>query len=134
MVKTHRDLLAWQKGMALAKAVYEATKAFPKEELFGLTSQIRRAAVSVPANIAEGSGRGSTKEFLQFLMIARGSLAEVETLLLLAKDLSMVSGEAFAKLEILINEISALIGGLIASLRRRSAVSASLTRNSTPKH
>jgi four helix bundle protein len=133
MVKTHRDLLAWQKGMALAKAVYEATRAFPKEELFGLTSQIRRAAVSVPANIAEGSGRGSTKEFLQFLMIARGSLAEVETLLLLAKDLSMVSGEAFAKLEILINEISALIGGLIASLRRRSAVSSSLTRTSTPK-
>ena len=121
IVKTHRDLLAWQKGMALTKAVYEATKAFPKEELFGLTSQIRRAAVSVPANIAEGSGRGSTKEFLQFLVIARGSLAELETLLLLAKGLSMVSGEAFAKLEVLISEISALIGGLIASLRRRSA-------------
>jgi four helix bundle protein len=123
MVKTHRDLVTWQKGMALARAVYDATKPFPKEEIFGLTSQLRRAAVSIPANIAEGSGRGSTKEFLQFLMIARGSLAESETLLILAKDLSMLPESRFTDLQTLIEEISGLLGGLIASLRRRVALS-----------
>jgi four helix bundle protein len=76
----YRDLIVWQKSMTLTKQVYSCTRSFPKEETYGLTSQIRRAAVSIPANIAEGQARNSTGEFLQFLGIARGSLAELETL------------------------------------------------------
>ena len=79
-----QELEVWQKSMDLAVACYEATRSFPKEELFGLTSQIRRASSSMPANIAEGQGRQSTKEFLNFLSIARGSLKEVETHLILS--------------------------------------------------
>src|SRR5712692_4805031 len=83
-IKSHRDLIAWQKSMDLVVAVYEITKSFPKEELYGLTSQIRRAAVSIPANIAEGQGRRSKPEFRQFLGNARGSLLELDTHLGLA--------------------------------------------------
>ena len=86
-MKTHEDLDAWKRAMALAKAVYMTTAAWPSEEKFGLTSQIRRAAVSVPSNVAEGSARGSDKDFAHFLDIALGSLAEVETQLLLAKEI-----------------------------------------------
>jgi len=79
MVKSFRDLDVWRLGLDLAEAVYQCTSSFPKSELFGLTAQMRRAAVSVPSNIAEGRSRSSTKEFLQFLSIALGSLAELET-------------------------------------------------------
>ncbi len=82
----HRDLAAWQEAMGLAKRVYEATACFPKDELYGLVSQMRRSAVSIPSNIAEGAGRNSDKEFRQFLMIARGSLSELETQCLLAQE------------------------------------------------
>ena len=84
--RTHRDLIAWQEAMALARAVYVLTAKFPKEELYSLTNQMRRAAVSIPTNIAEGAGRGSQREFRQYLLIARGSLSELETEFLLAKD------------------------------------------------
>src|SRR5256885_2450253 len=87
MSSTFRDLIVWQKSKALAKKIYKLTKNFPKEEVFGLTSQIRRAAVSIPANIAEGKGRGTQKDFCHFLVQARGSLFEVETLAELASDL-----------------------------------------------
>ena len=76
---THRDLMAWQEAMKLAAAVYRETTAFPKHELYGLTSQTRRAAVSIPSNIAEGAGRNSTREWAQYLGVASGSLAELET-------------------------------------------------------
>ena len=79
MVKSYRDLDVWRLGMDLAEAVYQCTSSFPKHELFGLTAQMRRAAVSIPSNIAEGRARSSTKELLHFLAIARGSLAELET-------------------------------------------------------
>jgi four helix bundle protein len=79
MKRRHHDLQVWMEGMSLAKDVYAATASFPKEEIYGLTSQMRRAAVSLPSNIAEGAARGSKKEFLQFLVIARGSLMELET-------------------------------------------------------
>jgi four helix bundle protein len=84
----YKDLLVWQKGMLLAKLVYQLTQKFPAEERYGLTSQLRRAGVSVPSNIAEGQARRGTNEFLQFLSIAEGSLAELETQLLLSIDLA----------------------------------------------
>jgi four helix bundle protein len=87
MKRAHHDLKAWQEAMALVKMVYENTSGFPAEENFGLKSQIRRAAVSIPSNIAEGAARTGPKEFLQFLSISRGSLSELETQLLIAKNL-----------------------------------------------
>jgi four helix bundle protein len=87
----HRDLAAWQEAMHLAKLIYEATAGFPKEEQYGLVSQMRRAAVSIPSNIAEGAGRGGEKEFRQFLMIARGSLSELETQVLLAQQFGFLA-------------------------------------------
>lgn len=83
-VRHYSDLIVWQKAMDLVVHVYEVTESFPQREVFGLTNQVRRAAVSIPSNIAEGQGRGTTKDFLHFLAIARGSLQEVETQLLLA--------------------------------------------------
>src|SRR5690242_19387804 len=91
MKRKHHDLQVWQEGMALAKDIYAATASFPKEEIYGLTSQMRRAAVSLPSNIAEGAARGTKKEFLQFLIIARGSLMELETQILLSKELGFLN-------------------------------------------
>ena len=93
-VQSYQDLIAWQKAMVMVTEVYELTKVFPTDERFGLTSQIRRAAVSVPSNIAEGQARNSTGEFVQFLGIARGSLAEVATQLLIARNLKFKIGRA----------------------------------------
>jgi four helix bundle protein len=86
----HKDLLTWQEAMDLALEVYEITCSFPKNETYGLTSQIRRSVVSIPSNIAEGAGRGSQKEFNKFLLIARGSLSELETQLILAHKLNYI--------------------------------------------
>jgi four helix bundle protein len=86
-IRGYRDLIAWQKAMALVKNVYEATRDWPSVEQFGLTSQVRRAVVSVPANIAEGQGRYGSRELLHHLSVAHGSLCEVETLMLIAVDL-----------------------------------------------
>jgi four helix bundle protein len=83
-VQSYRELIVWQKAMKLVQSIYSLTKDFPKEEVYALTSQIRRAAVSIPSNIAEGQGRDSTKEFLHHLSIAYGSLMEVETQILIA--------------------------------------------------
>jgi four helix bundle protein len=87
-MKTHKDLDVWIKGMELARMIYEVTRQFPTSEIYGLTSQMRRAAVSVPSNIAEGAARGSSKEFTRFLRISLGSLAELETQVILAVDLA----------------------------------------------
>jgi len=103
--KHYKDLLVWQKGMALAKLIYDLTRRFPADERFGLTSQLRRAAVSVPSNIAEGQARHGTGEFLQFLSHAEGSLAEIETQLLLAVDLGFSKQ---AEVETPLNEIDQL--------------------------
>jgi four helix bundle protein len=85
----HKELDVWKESMLLAKEAYLLTKSFPKEELYGITSQIRRASVSVPSNIAEGAARNSDKEFIQFLYISLGSLSELETQLLLSRDLEL---------------------------------------------
>ncbi len=90
-MKTHKDLDVWNKSMELAEKIYIVTKQFPKEEQFGLISQIRRSAISVPSNIAEGAARNSGKEFIQFLYVAMGSLSEIETQLLLANRLAFLS-------------------------------------------
>ncbi len=102
--------------MALAKDIYTATACFPKEEVYGLTSQMRRAAVSIPSNIAEGAARGGNKEFHQFLVIARGSLMELETQLLLSRELGYPA-EHSSLLE-RINKVYALLNGLIRTVRR----------------
>jgi four helix bundle protein len=94
--RSYKDLLIWQRGMALAKFVYKLCGRFPVDERYGLISQIRRAAVSVPSNIAEGQARHTTKEFLQFLSHAQGLLAEVETQLLLSVDLGFANQEGIA--------------------------------------
>ena len=89
-IKSYQDLEVWQRGMSLAEMAYTVTKPFPKEELFGMTSQIRRAATSIPANIAEGWGRNSTAEFQHYLRIAQGSLRELETHLLIAVRIKLI--------------------------------------------
>jgi four helix bundle protein len=118
-VKHFRELIAWQKAMDLVVLVYRATAAFPSEERFGLTNQVRRAAVSVPSNIAEGQGRQTPREFIQFLAVARGSLQEVETQILIAVRLEYLDEKNANGLTELIDEVSRILGGLIRSLGKR---------------
>jgi four helix bundle protein len=117
-VKSYRELTVWQKSIALAERIYVASKAFPKEESFGLTSQMRRAAVSVPSNIAEGAAREGTGEFLQFLSIAQGSLAELDTQLLLAERLGYLKAAQVRDLEHACDEIGRMLSGLRKSLKQ----------------
>jgi four helix bundle protein len=92
-IKTHKDLDVWKEAMTLAKEIYRLTANFPKEETYGLVSQIRRAAVSIPSNIAEGAARNSSKEFIQSLYVSLGSLAELETQLLLSRELGFLKND-----------------------------------------
>src|SRR5438876_464818 len=117
-IKSYRDLVAWQKAMDLVELVYSTTHDWPKEELYGLTTQARRAVVSIPSNIAEGQGRASTKEFLHHLSIARGSLLELETQALVAQRLGYLQSEVAERLLISAAEVSRLISGLARSLPR----------------
>ena len=116
---SHKDLILWQKALDLAVAVHEATAAFPKSEMFGLVSQIQRAAVSIPSNIAEGSARRSTREFIAFLHIARGSMAEVETQLLLAQRVGYVGNERLTVLQLRLDKVGRIMNAVITGLRRR---------------
>lgn len=118
-IKRYNDLLVWQHSMELAKKVYSVTSHFPKEELYGLTSQLRRAAVSVAANIAEGHARNTTGEFRQFLGIARGSLAELETLIILSDGLGLMSPETEQKLLEETEAINKMLNSLLRSLASR---------------
>jgi len=112
----YRDLVAWQKSMSLAEAIYRETAAFPLEERYGLTAQMRRAAVSVPSNIAEGQGRHSTdSEFVRFLAIAHGSLCELDTQLELASRLQLLSAEAAKRVRPVSEEVGRVLNGLIKS-------------------
>jgi four helix bundle protein len=117
--KNYRDLDTWKKAMDLAEAIYASTKDFPKEETYGLLSQIRRAAVSIPSNIAEGQGRESPKDFLRFLSMARGSLCETETQILLATRLTYLKPESTEKLLNLAGEVGRLLNGLSKSLEQK---------------
>lgn len=116
-IKTFRDLIAWQRGMELAKAVYRGSQRMPESERFGLTNQMRRAAVSVPSNIAEGYARQSTADDIRRLRIARASLAELATQAELATDLEMMPREA--RLFDLIGETDRILQGLIRSLEAK---------------
>jgi len=117
LAKHYKELLVWQKAMELVTEVYRAAATFPKHEEFGLASQLKRAAVSIPSNIAEGQGRLSVGEFKQFLGHARGSLFEVETQLLIAKDLDLIGKDDSERLGERIAEVGRLLNGLIRSLR-----------------
>jgi len=118
-VKTYRDLIVWQEAMGLAEDAYRATHAFPKHELYGLTSQIRRAVVSVASNIAEGQSRDTTRDFLKFLSISLGSLAEFETQMLLANRLGYVSDEVLTQIEQRFVRLGRQLRSLQSKLRRR---------------
>lgn len=112
-----RDLRVWQEAMKLAREVYQGTGSFPRHELYGLTQQIRRAAVSVPSNVAEGKGRRSDKEFSHFLFNARGSLLELQTQLMLAEELEYLSAADARRLLALAEGVGRALSGLINSLR-----------------
>ena len=117
MTRYYMDLIGWQKAMDLVTEIYRLTKKIPKEEIFGLTSQLRRAAVSIPSNIAEGQGRLSKGEFRVFLGNARGSLSELETQIIITKNLEFISeSEATGLLE-QASEVGRILKGLIASMK-----------------
>ena len=119
LFQTFRDLDAWKAAHELVLAVYRLTRKFPKDELFGVTSQVRRSATSIPANIAEGFGRQGPKEFLRFIRMANGSLQETKYLLLLSKDLGYLSAEEYSSSAELSDRTGALLGGLQKSLNKR---------------
>ena len=116
-MKDYKELQVWQKAVSLVTEIYKTTHAFPADERFGLTSQIRRSVTSVPANIAEGWGRGSTKEYVQFLIIARGSLLELETHLIVSGNLGYLGQLQVTSAQKQIDEIGRMINSLIRSLR-----------------
>jgi four helix bundle protein len=126
----YQQLQVWQKAMDLVVACYEATKSFPTEERFGLVNQIRRSAVSVPANIAEGHSRVHTKEFLNHLSMARGSLAELETELMIAQRVGYLAQERLAKLLTMTDEIGRMSAGLRQALEAKLSSSSSSSSSS----
>ena len=124
--QSYKELLVWQKSMTLVTDIYKATDLFPKTELFGLASQLKRAAISVPSNIAEGQGRDSTKEFLYHLSVAYGSLMESETQIQIAVNLSYIDQPGADQLLAQCGEVGRMLNGLTRSLRT------SLTDNKRP--
>tara|TARA_R110002073_G_scaffold279535_4_gene443687 strand:+ start:14828 stop:15190 length:363 start_codon:yes stop_codon:yes gene_type:complete len=115
-ISTYKDLLIWQKGVQIVKEIYIICKDFPKDELFGLQSQIKRSSISIPSNIAEGWGRNYTKNYLQFLKYSRGSLLELETQIIIAKELNFISTEKFNIIQDLITEESKMLNAFIKSI------------------
>ena len=112
VVKHYRDLLVWQKAMELAEVCYDLTKSFPREEMFCIVPQIRRAAISIPSNIAEGYGRGNDKEFSHYLRIARGSISELETQLLLCQRVGLIESEQLKLVMVISDETGRILRGL----------------------
>ena len=115
-VSSYKDIVVWQKSVELVTEIYAATAKFPREEVFGLTSQLRRCAVSAPSNIAEGQGRATKGEFIQFLAHARGSLFELETQLLIAGQLGYLSSKRQRFLGLQVEEVAKILNGLLTSL------------------
>jgi four helix bundle protein len=119
---SYKDLIAWQKGMGLVAAIYDATEGFPSHERFGLVSQLRRAAVSVPSNIAEGKAHYSNRDFVRFQRHARGSLAEIETQVLISQQRQYLTTAITADLSQRLDELSRILSGLINSLKERERI------------
>ena len=117
-ISSFKDLLVWQKAIVIVKEVYLLTQKLPEEEKFGLVSQMRRCSVSIPSNIAEGWGRNSTKSYIQFLRIARGSLFELETQLIICKELAFVADKTYNKINNLIVEESKMLNALIKAINK----------------
>lgn len=117
-ITSYKDLLVWQKAITVVKETYLLTKTLPEDEKFGLTSQMRRSSVSIASNIAEGWGRNSTKSYIQFLRIARGSLMELETQLIICKELSYPSNENYNTINNLIVEESKMLNALIKAINK----------------
>ena len=118
-MKTHKDLDVWKKSVSLVTSIYEVTKTFPKDEIYGITNQIRRSAVSIPSNIAEGSARKGEKEFIQFLYISLGSMAELETQLIIANNLKYVKLNDYELMTGRLEEIRKMIIGLIKFVKNK---------------
>ena len=117
-IKSHKDLIVWQRAIELIKIIYQITGRFPAEELYGLVNQMRRAAISIASNIAEGRSRGTRKDFTQFLRMAMGSTAELETQIIIAQDL--YSHADFRQAESLLTEISKMLTSMIQKLKANS--------------
>ena len=114
-----RDLIAWQKAMALVTEVYQVTEYFPRREMYGLTRQVREAAVSAPSNIAEGKGRKTKKDYVSFLYRARGSLLETETQLEVGRNLGFLSPDEFTRVLSIAQEAGRVLNGLISDIERQ---------------
>ena len=119
-IKSHRDLIVWQKGMLCAEEVYRLTRTFPHEELYGLTSQLRRAVTSIPANIAEGHGRGSTRDYAYFVSVAKGSVQEASTFLELSIRLEFLRRDQTLVAEQFLIELERMLGKLHSRLVERN--------------
>ncbi|MCX5656374.1 MAG: four helix bundle protein [Planctomycetota bacterium] len=120
-IRTFRDLVAWQKGIALTRLVYRLTATFPSDERFGLVMQMRRAAVSLPANIAEGYGRGSRQEYIRYIQIARGSLFELQTHVEIARSQGWMADSTSREFNQSAEEVDRIVSGLLRSLKRPAA-------------
>lgn len=118
-IDSHKNLDVWKKSMDLVTHIYALTKLFPKEEIYGLSSQMRRAAVSIPSNIAEGRAKRSTKEFIRFVNIASGSAAELETQILIAENLGFADANAINKIMNEMTEVGKMLYGLGSSLEKK---------------
>ena len=116
MLNSYKELIVWQKSFKLVKNIYKITENFPKSEIYGLTSQMRRSSVSIPSNIAEGFVRKHRKEFSQFISIAFGSGAELETQLLLSKELKFITDKEFKELDCLLQEVMKMLNSLKSKL------------------
>ena len=120
MAQDFQDLVVWQKAIELTTCIYKLTRAFPHDELYGLVAQMRRASVSVASNIAEGRGRLHPAEFRQFLGISQGSIFELKTQLLVARNLGFAKGSTFEEAERLMNEVSKMLRAFISTLERKT--------------
>ena len=119
IIKSYKDLIVWQKSMELVKEVFKLTRLFPKEETYGIVSQMRRAAVSIPSNIAEGSGRRFANEWKQFYSIAYGSTLELETQLIISRDIKLAPPQSFNTSFSLVEEVSKIIRTISNNLKER---------------
>ena len=118
-METHKDLRVWQQSIEMVTSIYLMTQSFPKEEVFGLVSQLRRASVSVPSNIAEGYARGTDKEKLHFLRISSGSMSEVETQLILSLNLGYIDQEKYNELSEIVTSVWKQLNSLITSIKKK---------------